>query len=165
MVDCPAIDTHSVALKGSLRHQWINSYSYASIHHPPPFSSGRSTPSTLSLWIFWGFEHNPTNPPFSQKSPHLFQKKKKKKVCAGFSLNLFHRLQTFVVHKMDSQHFHIDHCGRNAAIWICMAYRNTMWARLSYRKDISTSNLKLPLSIALVFKCTGCWYIITYNKK
>lgn len=89
MVDCPAIDTHSVALKGSLRHQWINSYSYASIHHPPPFSSGRSTPSTLSLWIFWGFEHNPTNPPFSQKSPHLFQKRKRKKCALAFLSTFF----------------------------------------------------------------------------
>lgn len=34
MLDCPAIDTHSEALKGFLRHHWINSYSYASIHHP-----------------------------------------------------------------------------------------------------------------------------------
>lgn len=70
MVDCPTIDTHSVALKGSLRHQWINSY--ASIHHPPPFSSGRSTSSTLSLWIFWGFEHNSAKPSsFSKVSTHI----------------------------------------------------------------------------------------------
>lgn len=64
-----------------LRHQWKNFYSYASIHHPPPFSSGRSTPQpphtphSHSLWIIWRFGDNPAKPPLSniqKKKEQLF---------------------------------------------------------------------------------------------
>lgn len=75
-----------------LRHQWINFYSYASIHHPPPFSSGRSTPQpphaphSRSLWIIWGFGDNPAKP-HSQKFCSIFEKKKEKKKLFLSELN------------------------------------------------------------------------------
>lgn len=148
MVDCPAIDTHSVTLKGSLRHQWINSYSYASIHHPPsplhPPPSGRSTPSTLSLWIFWGFEHNPSIHPHP-KSLHTSPKKKKKSLRLSLNLFMFtnvHDSQT------DSQHFHIDHCrhihdiSKHRQGSFISEYFLKYFFKYFYRKNISISNFR-----------------------
>lgn len=112
MVDCPAIDTHSVALKGSLRRQWINSYSYASIHHPT-----LHLPATLLFWQihplnsltlnFPGIWAQPLKPSssFLKKFPHF--SKKKEKVFAFFKP--FQAYKCSWLTKSYSQHFHIDH--------------------------------------------------------
>lgn len=79
MVDCPTIDTNSVALKGSLRHQWINSYYYASIYHPPFHPSPLADPPplhslTLNFPGIWAQTPKPLLPP-SWRCRHISRKK------------------------------------------------------------------------------------------
>lgn len=85
-----------------LRHQWINSYSYASIHHPPLFSSGRSPPHpphSRSLWIIWGFEHNPAKSPSRRFATYIKKRNYPLPFCFKLNVNVS-------ICQLQWEHFH-----------------------------------------------------------